>query len=170
MCLLSTLWLKLFTMVHETNLVIEVRDANIDCLMKYIQLICKKWDVILQEAKLVAQNEGILSDFPIRRHLSTQSEAEQHYKVKVLITIIDSILSDLQCRFKSLRHIWILLGFLWQFSTLNNEELSVADQFCERYAKYISRELFEELIFLKRIYSTNFKLPSMPHYIYSGDA
>ena len=41
--LLSTLWLKLFTIIHETNLVIEIRDAtldvvrdNIDCLMKHI--------------------------------------------------------------------------------------------------------------------------------------
>ena len=64
--LLSTLWLKLLTMIHETNLVIEVRDAtldvardNIHCLMKNIQLIREQWDIILQEAKVVAQNEGI---------------------------------------------------------------------------------------------------------------
>ena len=44
--LLSNLWLKLLTMIHETNLVIELRDAtldvardNIDFLMKHIQLI-----------------------------------------------------------------------------------------------------------------------------------
>ena len=44
--LLSTLWLKLLTMIHETNPVIEVRDTtldlardNIDCLMKHIQVI-----------------------------------------------------------------------------------------------------------------------------------
>ena len=93
-------------MIHETNLVIEVWDAtldvaidNIDCLMKHIQLIREHWDIILQEAKLVTQNEGISSDLSLSRHLSTQSEAEQHYKVKVFITVIDSLLSGLQCRF-----------------------------------------------------------------------
>ena len=51
-CVLSsTLWLKLLTIIHETNYVIEVRDAtlniardNIDCLMKHTQLICEQWD------------------------------------------------------------------------------------------------------------------------------
>ena len=90
-------------MILETNLAIEVRDAtlnvardSIDCLMKRIQLICEQWDIILQEAKLVAQNEDISSDFSLSRHLLTQSEAELQYKVKVFITIIDSILSGLQ--------------------------------------------------------------------------
>ena len=89
-------------MIHETNLVIEVRDAtldvardNIDCLMKHIQLIREQWDIILQETKLVAQSEGISSEIPLSRYLSTQPDAEQHYKVKVFITIIDSILSVL---------------------------------------------------------------------------
>ena len=100
----ETLWLKLLTIIHETNLVIEVRDVtldvardNIDCLMKHIQLIREQWDVMLEEAKLVAQNEGISSDFSLSRRLSTQSEAEQHCKVKVFINVIDSILSGLQC-------------------------------------------------------------------------
>ena len=104
MCSVVNLWLKLLTMIHETNLFIEVRDAtldaardNIDFLMKNIQLIREQLDRILQEAKLVAQNDDILSDFSLSRHLSIQSEVEQHYKVKVFITIIDSILSGLQC-------------------------------------------------------------------------
>ena len=172
--LLSTLWLKLLTMILETNLVITVRDAtldvasdNIDYLMKHIQLICEQWGIILQEAKLVAQNEGNSTDFSLSRYLSTQPEAEQHYKVKVFTTIIDSILSGLQCRFNSLKHICTKFGCLWQFNTLSNEGLSsLADQFCERYSKHISRKLFEELIFLKCIYSTNFKLASKPHYLF----
>ena len=85
--------------------------------MKHIQLIREQWDIDLQEAKLEAQSEGISSDFSLSRHLSTQSEAEQHYKVKVFITIFDSIMSSLQCRFNSLRHICTLFGFLWQFNT-----------------------------------------------------
>ena len=59
--------------------------------MKHIQLIREQWDIILQEEKLVAQNEGILSDFSLNRHLSTHSEAEQHYKLKAFIIIIDTI-------------------------------------------------------------------------------
>ena len=76
-------------------------------------------------------------------------------------------LSGLQYLFNSLIHICTLFGFLWQFNTLSNEDLSsVADQFCQRYSKHISREWFEELIFLKRIYSANFKLACKPHYLF----
>ena len=128
-------------MIHKTNLVIEdatldVTRDNFDCLMKQIQLLCENsyiynLYIILQETKLVAQNEGNSSDFSLSRHLSTQSEAEHHYKVKVLTTIIDLILPGLQYRFNSLRHICTLFGFLWQFNTLSNENLtSVADLFC----------------------------------------
>ena len=59
--LLSTLWVKILTMTHETNLDIEVRDAtldvvrdNINFLMKHIQLIREQWNIILLEIKLVA--------------------------------------------------------------------------------------------------------------------
>ena len=114
--LFLTFWLKLLTIIHKTNLVIEVRKAtlyvardSIDCLMKLIQLIPERWYTVLQEVKLLAQNEGISSDFSLSRQLSTQSEAEHHYKVKVFITIIDSTLSGVQCRFNSLRHTFTYL-------------------------------------------------------------
>ena len=104
--------------VHETNLFIEVRDAaldvasdNIDCLMKYIQLICEQWDIILQEAKLVAQNKSILSNFSLSRYLSTQSEAEQHHKVKTFIPLLIQFCLAFMVD-STQRHICTPFGFL----------------------------------------------------------
>ncbi|CAM4709907.1 unnamed protein product [Lepidochelys kempii] len=81
----------------------------------------------------------------------------------VFLVIIDSIQSGLTHRFEPLRLICTLLGFLWQFNRLSNEDLlSAAEQFQQQYNKEISKDLSDEVIFLKQIYSINCKLDCKP--------
>ncbi|EMP31428.1 Bromodomain-containing protein 8, partial [Chelonia mydas] len=136
---------------------------NTESLINDIQQIREQWDAILTESKLVAQNIGISSEFSTNRNLPTESDAEQHYRVNVFLVVIDSIQSGLTRRFESLCLICTLLGFLWQFNRLSNEDLlSAAEQFQQQYNKEISKGLSDKFIFLKQIYSMNFKLNCTP--------
>ncbi|XP_053893227.1 uncharacterized protein LOC128841815 [Malaclemys terrapin pileata] len=155
--LMLSLWMKLLTMIHQTNLVIEAHNAtldverdNIESLINDIQQICEQRDAILTESKLVAQNIGISSEFSANRNLPTESDAEQHSRVNVFLVIIDSIQSGLTHRFESLQLICTLFRFLWQFNRLSNEDLlSAAEQFQQQYNKEISKDLSDETFFLK---------------------
>ena len=168
--LMSNIWIKLLTMIHQTNLVIETRNTtldaerdNIQSLANDIQKIREQWNTILNESKLVADNIEISSEFTTGRKFPTQFDVEQYYRENVFFVIIDSIQSGLIRRFESLQLICTLFGFLWQFSRLSNEDLLfAAEKFQLQYNKEISKDLSEELIFLKRIYSTNFKMGCNP--------
>ncbi|CAM4709108.1 unnamed protein product [Lepidochelys kempii] len=115
--LMSSLWMKLLTMIHQTTLVIEARNAtldverdNIESLINDIQQICEQGDVILTESKLVAQTIGISSEFSTNCNLPTESDAEQHCRVNLFLLIIVSIQSGLTRRFESLQLICTLFG------------------------------------------------------------
>ena len=58
--------MKLLKLIHETNLIIEARDAtldieknNIESLTNDIRSLREKWNQIVVESKLVATNIGI---------------------------------------------------------------------------------------------------------------
>ena len=64
--LMSSIWMKLPTMIHQTNLIIEARQAtldiekdNIENLCNDIQRLREQFDKILNESKFVARNIGV---------------------------------------------------------------------------------------------------------------
>lgn len=168
--LMSSLWIKLLTAIHQTNIIIESRSStldverdNVENLIGFIEKIREQWHEILAESKLVSQNIGICPVFSTSRSLPTDADVEQHYKVNVFFVIIDSILSGLVRRFEALQQICAFFGFLWQFNTLTDEDLhSAAEQFHQRYHTEVSEDLCDEVIFFRRIYSTNFHVQSKP--------
>ncbi|XP_065642960.1 zinc finger MYM-type protein 1-like [Hydra vulgaris] len=168
--LMSSIWMKLLTMIHQANLIIKARYAtlyvkknNIENLCKDIQRLYEQLDKILTESKFVARNIGVSCEFLTNRRLPCQDDAELYFKINIYFVIIDSIHSDLTRRFQLLQEICNLFGFLWQFKNLSDEDLVLAAQhFQHKYDKEISQALENEVVFLKRIYGVNFKLDCIP--------
>ena len=168
--LMSSIWMKLLTMIHQTNLIIEARQAtldiekdNIENLCNDIQRLREQFDKILNESKFVARNIGVSCEFLTNHHFPSQDDAELYFKINVYFVIIDSIQSGLTRRFQSLQEVCKLFEFLWQFKNLNDEDLVLAAQhFQHKYDKEISQELENEVLLLKRIYGANFKLDCTP--------
>ncbi|XP_065650734.1 zinc finger MYM-type protein 1-like [Hydra vulgaris] len=167
---MSSLWMKLLTMIHQTNLIIEARNATLDVemeniknLMDSIQQIREKWDAVLSESKLIAMNIDISPEFFTTRKLKTKFDSEQHNKINVFYVIIGSILEGLKRRFESQQQICSIFGFLWHFNKMSNEELlSATTNFQKKYHKEILSDTSDEIIFLKQIYSTNFTSDCKP--------
>ena len=56
-----------------------------------------------------------------------------------------------------------IFGFLWQFKNLSDDVLlSAANNFHQQYQNEIAQDLGDEILFLKRIYDSNFKLECTP--------
>ena len=96
--LMSSIWMKLLTMIHQTNLIIEARQAtldiekdNIENLCNDIQRLREQFDKILNESKFVARNIGVSCEFLTNRHFPSQDDAELYFKTNVYFIIIDSI-------------------------------------------------------------------------------
>lgn len=134
---MSSIWIKLLTMINQTNLVIEARDAtldvereNVQTLIQDIKHMREQWDTILKESRTVAENIEFSTEFSTSRSIASQTEAEEYYKVSVYFVIIDSILSGLCRRFASLEKLCALFGFLWNFGSMNDDDMkSAADKF-----------------------------------------
>ncbi|XP_065650752.1 uncharacterized protein LOC136078864 [Hydra vulgaris] len=125
--------------------------------------IREKWDAVLSESKLIAMNIDISPEFSTTRKLKTQFDSEQHYKINVFYVIIGSILAVLKRRFESQQQICSIVGFLWHFNKMSNEELlSATTNFQKKYHKEILSGISDEIIFLKQIYSTNFTSDCKP--------
>ena len=139
MCIMSTIWIKVLTMIHEVNLVIESRGAtldverdNIDKLRADILKLRDKWNDILEEARHVSIKIGVPDSFHLRRWAgySTQKDAESYFRVNVFFNIIDFVINGLSRRFSAVRDICGLFDFLWDFNQLDeNELLQKATQF-----------------------------------------
>lgn len=173
--LMSAIWIKVLTMIHEVNLVIESRDAtldverdNIDQLRADILKLREKWNDILEEARHVSIKIGVPDSFATRRGYPTQKDAENYFRVNVFFNIIDFVIDGLSRRFSAVRDICGLFDFLWHFKQLDeNELLQKANQFQLRYPSHISSDIQSEVLLLKRIFDVNFKLDAvLPKKIY----
>lgn len=168
--LLSTLWLEILNLLQQTNLVIEARNAtldvevkNLDNLILQLRKYREDWDKVLLKAKGIAERFEIPGEFQTTRNRKTQSDSEEHYRINVFLCIIDSVISGLSRRFKSLHEICNLFKITWIFESLSEEEIKdSANRLLEKYSKEISIEIIEEFIFLKNIYRTNFDIDPLP--------
>ena len=168
--LMSAVWIKILTMIHEVNLIIESRDATLDVEMMNISLLQgdiknlrEKWDEILKEARYVSNNLGVSDSFEINSRLrssySSQEEAEDNFRVNVFYNIIDYVIDGLSRRFSAAKNICELFDFLWQFKQLNVNELSQKTiHFQLKYSKHVSNDIESEMLLLKRIFDVNFKI------------
>ena len=167
---MSAVWIKILTMIHEVNLIIESRYATLDVEMMNIILLQgdiknlrEKWDDILKEARYVSNNLSVSDSFEINSRLrssySSQEEAEDNVRVNVFYNIIDYVIDGLSRRFSEAKNICELFDFLWQFKRFNENELSKKTiHFQLKYSRHVSNDIESEILLLERIFDVNFKI------------
>ena len=169
--IMSTIWLKVLTLIHQTNLIIESRKATLDVeqdniknLIESIQQVKNDWELILNESIKRAEENEINPEFETNRRLKNQKEAEQYFRVHVFHEIVNSILKGLSQRFQSIFSVCNTFAVLWKFDKLENEEIIKQGKVLqEKYENELSLEILDELVLLKKIYKSNFTLTTKPN-------
>ena len=105
---------------------------NIDSLLDDLKFLREGWPIILSEAKLVANEVGIIAEFPQKRKIKrkrfvdettteeihegdeSESSEENNFKREVFYKLIDSVIAGLKRRYTAARQINSLSSFFWQ--------------------------------------------------------
>ena len=163
--LMASIWVKVLSDIHNTNLVIQCRNAtldaerdNIQSLIDSMKYLRERWSDILNEASIVASNVQLTPEFAPRRRGDTQEKAKNNFKTDVFYVIIDSIIAGLTRRFTAVVTICNRFGFLWGFKDLKETELTEkASDFHKTYSRHVSSEIEAEIHRLRGVYDANFK-------------
>lgn len=132
---MSSIWFKILTTINERNVVFQARNATIDVevenlnvLLSDLQFIRNRWDDILSECKLVANEIKISSSFPPSRKRKrttvfsdnvdedsttascTNEEAE--FKSNTFLAIVDSVVAGITNRFDAVRKLNDTFSFI----------------------------------------------------------
>ena len=108
---MSSIWVKLLTDIHDTNLMfqrksvtLDVEQLNIEKLVTSIKHMREMWSEILNEAYIVASNIELTTSFATKRS-ETQEEARDRFKRDVFYVIVDSIIAGPTWRFTAVHNI-----------------------------------------------------------------
>jgi hypothetical protein len=149
--------------LQQTNLLIEARNATLDVEIK--TFLFQTFDKTVRNGRKYFRNQRTLqetrisTEFQTTRSVETQSDAENRHRINVFIVTVDSVISGFTRRFESLREISNFFEILWTFEKLTGEEIKAsAQKLQQKYAKEISNEICGKLIFMKKIYRTNFNV------------
>ncbi|XP_072400304.1 zinc finger MYM-type protein 1-like [Diabrotica undecimpunctata] len=81
---------------------------------------------------------------------------EERFKTEVFYTIIDVLVANLKTRFTALREIEMKFSFLWKFNEMDDNTISESCvRFAEEYNSDVSRDLVDEMIYLKTVSKSN---------------
>ena len=156
--IMASIWVKVLSAIHDTNLVIQYRDATLDVERDNMPDLRENWPQIVNEATIVATNVQLTSEFAKRRRGDSQEEAKNNFKTDVFYIIIDSIISGLTQRFEAVVTICNRFDFLWCFKDIKETELKEkAAQFHKTYSRHVSPHIESEILSLKSVYDANFK-------------
>ena len=117
--LMSSIWIKVLSAIDIRNKVLQAQNAtldvevkNIDSLLDDLKFLREGWPIILSEAKLVANEVGIIAEFPQKRKIKrkrfvdettteeihegdeSESSEENNFKREVFYKLIDSVIAD----------------------------------------------------------------------------
>ena len=185
--LMSSIWIKVLSAIDIRNKVLQAQNAtldvevkNIDSLLDDLKFLREGWPIILSEAKLVANEVGIIAEFPQKRKIKrkrfvdettteeihegdeSESSEENNFKREVFYKLIDSVIAGLKRRYTAARQINSLFSFFWQYLELSENELELRTKsFIEVYYLDISDELMQEVKHLRTIHIANFGNESM---------
>lgn len=163
--LMSSIWMKVLVLLHQTNLILQARKStlttekiNIDKLIEDIKEIKNSWASVLSESKKIAAANEIVTEFATNRRIKDQVSAEVYFHNHIFNEIIDSIIYGLTRRFKAVSSICNLFEVLWNFDEMEEKTLVEAAIILQKkYKNQIGEEIVEEFKFLKRVYKYNFK-------------
>ena len=177
--LLASIWYKVLAAIDLRNKVLQARNATIDIEVKNVNSLIDdlkrlrdNWGLILSETKVVAEQIGMIAEFPSRRkrkrkHFYDEEHStdeqldmpteEVNFKRKVFYNLIDSVILGLTDRYEAVKAIESTFSFLWQYLTLTETEIRIkAKAFIEKYKDDVCEDLIQELIDLKSIHAANF--------------
>ncbi|XP_077105406.1 zinc finger MYM-type protein 1-like [Ranitomeya variabilis] len=168
---LATFWVKVLTSFEERNKILQSRSvslevgaANIKALSEEMKLLREKWPTLLSEASLVADCMGIPKDLlnaqQLRQRRSKHHEAaspEEHFKVNVFLVAMDTIISDLHQRFRSMEDICKLFAPILKMTTISEENLVAStEELIAAYPEDLTSSLLSELQHLRKVYEATF--------------
>lgn len=175
--LMASIWIKVLTPINYRSQLLQSMDATLDAESSNIEsLICElsalrnNWDKILSECKHVANAYGIEPELPASRarkrktfhdempteDVLTNLSAEESFKTEVFYTIIDVLVANLRTRFTALKEIQMKFSFLWMFNEMDDNQISESCvRFADEYNSDVSRDLADEMIYLKTISKSN---------------
>ncbi|XP_072400238.1 zinc finger MYM-type protein 1-like [Diabrotica undecimpunctata] len=81
---------------------------------------------------------------------------EERFKTEVFYTIIDVLVANLKTRFTALKEIEMKFSFLWKYNEMDENTISESCvRFAEEYNSDVSRDLVDEMIYLKTVSKSN---------------
>ena len=161
---------------------VDVEVKNLEDLLCDLQSIRDQWSEIWNESALVANGLDMPTKLPSTRkrqvkrkrffddspeHPKQQPQQQRNdnpadepqvneFRINVFYRLIDAVILGLTTRFEAAKHIDSLLGFLYKFQLLSEEDLtSAVTSFCAMYNRDVSEDLVEEMLLLKKISRAN---------------
>jgi len=162
---------------------VDVEVKNLEDLLCDLQSIRDQWSKIWNESALVANGLDMPTKLPstrkrqVKRKCFFDDSPEQpkqqpqqqqrndnpadepqvnEFRINVFYRLIDAVILGLTTRFEAAKHIDSLLGFLYKFQLLSEEDLtSAVTSFCAMYNRDVSEDLVEEMLLLKKISRAN---------------
>lgn len=189
---LSSIWTKILQAIDTVNKVIQQRGGTLDIASSNLKSLIEtlkdlrneKWEAILQEALVVAENTGwptFLEEENKRakkrkrmcsdEEHSPESSCDQGkaqgplctFKRDVYYVILDAIIGDLTQRFNSIETLNDLFSILWNSSKLSDCEIEKQSlKLIANYPTDFSEDLVDELKNLKTVYSANLGKEDLP--------
>ncbi|KAG8582256.1 hypothetical protein GDO81_007971 [Engystomops pustulosus] len=168
---LATFWVKVLTSFEERNKILQSRSismeigvANIKALSDEMKLLREKWPVLLSEASAVADcmeiPKELLNHQQLRQRKSKHHDAkdpEEHFKANVFLVAMDTIISDLHQRFKSMEEVCKLFSPILKVRTISEEDLVAStEELISAYPNDFTSSLLSELQHLQKVYEATF--------------
>ncbi|XP_075715601.1 zinc finger MYM-type protein 1-like [Rhinoderma darwinii] len=168
---LATFWIKVLTSFEQRNKILQSRSismeigaANIKALSEEMKLLREKWPALLSEAKSVADcmeiPKELLNSQQLRQRKSKHHDAinpEDHFKANVFLVAMDTIISDLHQRFKSMEDVCKLFAPILKLRTMSEEDLVTStEELISAYPDDFTSSLLCELQHLRKVYCATF--------------
>lgn len=170
--LMAIFWHKVLASIDERSVIIQSEAISLDVEMKLIndlrndiQLLRDSWEKILEEAKTMAEVLKIPSSFQLNRASASvphQLSPEDKFRNEVVFVVLDFLLQNLDERFTAGTTFCELFSPILQFTNLEQDSLrEKASTLVKFYKSDLSSSFVEEILHLKKIYSTVFQMTSI---------
>ncbi|XP_031755183.1 uncharacterized protein LOC116409794 [Xenopus tropicalis] len=171
--LLATFWLKVLQCFDERNKILQSRSvsmeigaANIRALAEEMKSLREKWPALLSEARLVADGMEIPAELMNTQQLRRKKsqgpgelqDPENVFKVNVFLVTLDTIVSDLDQRFKSTEEVCCLFAPILKLRKIAEDDLETSTKLLiSKYPQDLTDSLLDELKHLRKVYSETFE-------------
>ena len=176
---LLTVWLKVLQSIDNRNVILQsgkisldIEAANIRDLTEEMQSLRDAWDTLLAEAKLIAGEINVTPQLSKessrqkkRRRFhdetaeeeTTQDSSETVFRNTVFYTAMDSIISDLDTRFRGIAHIVNEFSAVLKVGQISEGKISsVCQPLITKYSSDLTPDFENQVRHLNSVYAANF--------------